>query len=89
LILCSGQAIKWLVEMNEEFQIPVLYKGKEFFLTEMQLQLGAYTHKFQVDLNGTIVLFEVDQERNYRAIVNQEKVEVFLDRVNSIYRESH
>ncbi len=34
-----------------------------------------YTHKFQVQVNGQDLLFEPDEERNYRAFVDPEQVE--------------
>ncbi len=54
--------------MNEPFELPITYKGKELLFPSRLLQLG-YTHKFQVQVNGLEVLFEPDEERNYRAVV--------------------
>lgn len=32
--------------------------------------MTGYTHKIQVDVNGRIIMFEPDEERNYRAMVD-------------------
>ena len=60
--------------MNEPFELPVTYKDKELLFPARLLMLG-YTHKFQVQVNGHEVLFEPDEERNYRAVINPEQVE--------------
>ncbi len=59
--------------MNEPFELPVTYKDKELLPT--RLLLYGYTHKFKVQVNGLEVLFEPDEERNYRAVVDPEKME--------------
>jgi hypothetical protein len=57
--------------MDGPFNIPVTYKGieREF---EATLQVFGYTHKFQVDVEGTPVIFERDEEGRYRAIIMPE-----------------
>jgi hypothetical protein len=57
--------------MDEPFIIPLNYKGadREF---EATLQVLGYTHRFKVDVDGTEVLFERDEEGRYRAILSQE-----------------
>ncbi|MBD0288578.1 MAG: hypothetical protein ICV84_25940 [Flavisolibacter sp.] len=60
--------------MNEPFDLPVNYKGKQLLFPARLLMLG-YTHKFQVQVNGFEVLFEPDEERNYRAVVAPEQAE--------------
>jgi len=59
--------------MNEAFELPVQYKGVEQLFPAQLLQFG-YTHKFQVDVYGTIIFFEPDEERSYRAIVEANQV---------------
>jgi len=54
--------------MDNSFVIPVLYKGKEIEFDAKLLVFG-YTHKIQVDVNGQEVLFEPDEEKNYRAMI--------------------
>jgi hypothetical protein len=34
-----------------------------------KLIVTGYTHKFSVDVNGQIIVFEPDEERNYRAVI--------------------
>ncbi|MBD0331192.1 MAG: hypothetical protein ICV66_00910 [Chitinophagaceae bacterium] len=59
--------------MDEPFELPVTYKSKELLFPALLLMLG-YTHKFQVQVNGLEVLFEPDEERNYRAVIEPEQV---------------
>ncbi len=60
--------------MEESFKLPVKYKGgeREF---EAKLLAYGYTHKFHVDLDGVGVLFEPDEERQYRAVLDNEALE--------------
>ena len=53
--------------MYQEFEIPVLYNNQQFYFKARLLQLGPYTPKIQVDVNGTEVLVEPNEERTYRA----------------------
>ncbi len=55
--------------MNEPFELPVTYKGKDLLLPAQLLNYG-YTHKFKVTVDEQEVLFEPDEERMYRAIVD-------------------
>ena len=57
--------------MDESFDLPVLFDGKELLLNTYLVQLG-YTHRFMVDINGLEVAFEPDEERSYRAIIDNE-----------------
>ena len=52
--------------MDEQFELPVEYKGEQL-LFKASLIVTGYTHKFNVDVNGQMVIFEPDEERNYRA----------------------
>ena len=61
--------------MEEEFEIPVVYKNQQLFFKAKRLTLGSYTQKIQVDVNGTEVFFEVDEERNYRAYIDPTNTE--------------
>jgi hypothetical protein len=54
--------------MEEEFELPVKYKGEEQMLNAKLIVTG-YTHKFSVDVNGQIIIFEPDEERNCRAVI--------------------
>ena len=55
--------------MDDTFDLPVTYQGKERLFPAQLLQLG-YTYKIQVDIDGRIVLFEPDEERNFRAVID-------------------
>lgn len=55
--------------MNEPFELPVTYKGEDLLLPAQLLNYG-YTHKFKVTVDEQEVLFEPDEERVYRAIVD-------------------
>jgi hypothetical protein len=57
----------------DEFQLAVRYDGREISFPAKLLLMG-YTHKIEVDIDGVKVIFEPDEERNYRALVNQSAV---------------
>ena len=54
--------------MTDSFEIPVNYKGKKLSFPAKLLLVG-YTHKIEVIVNEITVLYEPDEERNYRAII--------------------
>ena len=56
--------------MEEEYEIPVVYKNQQLYFKAIVLTLGLYTKKIQMNVNGTEVFFEVDEERNYRAYID-------------------
>lgn len=56
--------------MDDYFEIPVTYKGEERDF-KSRLIMSGYTHKFEVDVDGTLVLFEPDDEQNHRALVDE------------------
>lgn len=58
--------------MEDTFEIPVTYKGQELHFAAQLQQLG-YVHRFAVDVNGQEILFEPDEERNYRALMDSEQ----------------
>jgi len=55
--------------MDEPFSIMVICQGQEYSF-EARLATMGYTHKFYVMINGMEVIYEPDEERNYRAILN-------------------
>ena len=65
--------------MEETFQLPVTYRGKELQFDAQLLQLG-YTRKIQVDVNDMIVFIEKDDEGNYRAILGDIQNESKIDK---------
>ena len=58
--------------MDELIQIPIIYKGQEMVIRAELLQRG-YIHGFQIMINEIAVLFEPDEERNYRVIIDETK----------------
>ena len=54
--------------MEEQFELPVQYKGQELVL-KASLQVTGYTHKFIVHVNGQNIAFEPDEDRKYRAVI--------------------
>ena len=54
--------------MLDLFELPVEYKGKELLFPAELLPMG-FTHKIKVTVDGTEIMFEPDEERNYRAMV--------------------
>ena len=63
-----------LITLNDSFKIPVKYKGEDLNFPAMLLVYG-YSYKIQVNVAGLEVLFEPDEERNYRAVIDPEKLE--------------
>jgi hypothetical protein len=55
--------------MDDTIEIPVNYKNKDLIFEAKFLQFR-YSYKFEMDVNGTTVFFEPDEERNFRAIVD-------------------
>ena len=58
--------------MSELIEIPIIYKGEEIIMQAELLQRG-YIHAFQVIVNDAQVIFEPDEERNYRVIIDETK----------------
>jgi len=67
--------------MEEEFELPVKYKLEELMFNAKLIVTG-YTHKFSVDVNGQIIVFEPDEEKNYRAVINYDNInnEINIDK---------
>lgn len=54
--------------MDDNFEIPVLYNGKELQFGASLQRIG-YVHKILVDVNGQQVSLEKDDVGNYRALL--------------------
>ncbi len=54
--------------MAESFLLPVIYKSKEQEYPAELLVMG-YTHKIRVAIGPLHFLFEPDEEKNYRAVM--------------------
>ena len=57
--------------MESDFLLPVTFEEKEMEFPTKVIQSG-YTIKLEVDIQGTIVTFEPDEERNWRAVMGYE-----------------
>jgi hypothetical protein len=68
--------------MFDLFDLPVEYKGKEMLFPAELLPMG-FTHKIKVNVDGTDILFEPDEERNYRAVIDYAE----LDKMSSVNKE--
>jgi hypothetical protein len=60
--------------MDEAFFLPVTFKGKELQF-EAKLEQRGYVYVLHVDVNGTTVIFERDEELNWRALLPQPQQE--------------
>lgn len=54
--------------MDDKFEIPVSYKGEDLLLNASVKAFG-YTPRIEVEINGSTILFEQDEEGKYRAVV--------------------
>jgi hypothetical protein len=57
--------------MENDFVLPVEYAGEVLQLPARILQFG-YVVKLEVEIKGTTVTFEPDEERNWRAVMEFE-----------------
>jgi hypothetical protein len=57
--------------MDDTFYLTVNYRNKEIEFPAQFLRTG-YSYRIQVDVYGTIISFEADEERNWRAIAEGE-----------------
>ena len=59
---------------DNTLEIQVTYKGEELSFPAKLLMTG-YTHKIQVEVAEQLIMFEPDDEGNYRAILDQSQLE--------------
>ena len=64
--------------MDEGFEIPVTYKDKELLFPARLVSFG-YTHRIEVDVYGTRVSYERDDNREWRALVDPEEGHANVD----------
>ncbi|MCX6319761.1 MAG: hypothetical protein NTW29_20960 [Bacteroidetes bacterium] len=57
-----------------EFELPVLFNGTELAFPCKLYEYG-YSSKIEVDIDGTKVMFEPDEERNWRALLSWEDLQ--------------
>jgi hypothetical protein len=60
--------------MNDQLVLPVTYMGEELEFEVRVYQFG-YAHRVEVLIVDIPVQFELDDEQNYRALVNLEQME--------------
>lgn len=63
--------LTYFMPMNELFDLPVMYKGAMVSFKAQLLVLG-YTHKIRVEVQDITLLFEPDEEQNYRGVIEDE-----------------
>jgi hypothetical protein len=59
--------------MDDDFELPVVFNNAEMSFPARLLAYG-YSYKLEVDIEGTKVLFEPDEERNWRVQLSYEDV---------------
>ena len=59
--------------MDEEFQLPVSFNNAELNFPARLLNYG-YSYKLELDIEGTKLLFEPDEDRNWRALIAYEEL---------------
>ena len=59
------------LNMSDPFDLPVTFNGKELLLPAELLPMG-FSYKIKVTVEGIDVLFEPDEEKNYRATVSND-----------------
>ncbi len=57
-----------------DFELPVIYNNKELVFAGKFLDYG-YSSKIEIEIEGTKVLFEPDEERNWRALISFEDLQ--------------
>jgi hypothetical protein len=60
--------------MEDAFEIPVAYDGKELSFVARLVSFG-WTHRIHVDVYGLEVAFERDEEREWRALIAPEELQ--------------
>lgn len=78
--------------MNESFELPVQF-GDKTILLPAELKIWGYSHRILVTWEEQIIIFEPDEERNYRAFIeNIEKrpaleiVKAITESIESLFR---
>lgn len=57
--------------MDNTFELDIDFKGQTLQF-QGELIVSGYLHKIELDMNGTKVSFEPDEERTYRALMSLE-----------------
>jgi len=64
--------------MEDSFVIDVAFAGKDYNV-EVRLISTGYIHRFITIINDIEVIYEPDEERNYRATVNEAAISKLRD----------
>lgn len=79
--------VQYLAPMEEGFELPVVYKGEEISFPGRLLNYG-YSYKIELEIFGAMLLFEPDEQRNFRALIAPEEMnkhkEITLDLLEAI-----
>ena len=59
--------------MDERFLLEVSYRG-ETMKYDAEMRYYGYVYKVAVDIDGLLVIFEPDEEGEYRALVSPEQI---------------
>jgi hypothetical protein len=66
-------AALYLASMEEGFELPVQYKDEELSFPGRLLNYG-YSYKIELEIFGTMLLFEPDEQRIFRALIAPEEM---------------
>lgn len=69
--------------MHESFELPVQFKDKTILLPA-ELKIRGYSHRILVTWEGQVITFEPDEERNYRALIEDTQKSPALEIVKAI-----
>lgn len=81
--------------MDDGFILMIEYKGKSYELETKFVRIG-FIHQFHVHIDGRTLVFEFDEERNYRVMdasgnasrpMDAELIEAIVQRIFSLHKE--
>ena len=56
------------MQSPDPFLLPVVYRETEHLL-KAELSTWGYIHRINIEVEGQLIYFEPDEERNYRAVL--------------------
>lgn len=60
--------------MQNSFEIPITYSGKDLLL-KASVKTYGYTPRVEIEIDGSVIIFEQDEEEKYRAVVSAEDLD--------------
>lgn len=71
--------------MEDVFDLPVNFNGEELLFPSKLIRFG-YSYSIEVQINGTAISFEKDEEGNWRALTNPNRTsgKLNIDVLNKI-----